>query len=90
MNKDTNKIENLLDEDILEEEEADDIDTDAPLDELSGKKSKPKKNKVTRSAGAKRRLRYRVGFTATILIAVAAVVLLNVVVGIVADRYLTA
>ena len=43
--------------------------------------------KPRRSAGAKRRLRYRAGFTVTIVIAVVAVLLLNVIVGVVADRF---
>lgn len=40
-----------------------------------------------RSAGAKRRLQYRAGFTATIVIAAVLVILLNVIVGVVADRF---
>lgn len=51
------------------------------------KMSKPKKEKKRRTAGAKRRLQYGAGFTATIVIAVALVILLNVIVGIVADRF---
>ena len=43
--------------------------------------------KPRRSTGAKRRLQYRAGFTATIIIAVAVVILLNVIVGVVADRF---
>ena len=43
--------------------------------------------KPRRSAGAKRRLQYNAGFTATIVIAVIAVILLNVVVGVVADKF---
>lgn len=43
-----------------------------------------KKAKAPRN---KRRLRYRIGFSATIAIAVVAVILLNVIVGVVADRF---
>lgn len=43
--------------------------------------------KTRRSNGAKRRLQYRAGFTATIVIAVALVILLNVIVGVVANRF---
>ncbi len=43
--------------------------------------------KTSRSAGFKRRLRYRAGFAAVIAIATAIVVLLNILVGVLADRY---
>ncbi len=45
------------------------------------------KEKKTRSAGAKRRLRYRAGFTAVIAIAAVAVVLFNVLIGLLADKF---
>ena len=48
---------------------------------------KKKENTPVKSAGHKRRLRFRAGFTAVIVVAVAAVLLLNVIVGLVADRY---
>lgn len=72
MNKDINEVEKTLDE----------ADTTT-----SSKQSKPKKVKKQRTAGAKRRLQYRAGFTATIVIAAVLVVLLNVIVGVLADRF---
>ena len=81
MNKDINEIDKILDE-------AETIEAADAADELGDNKpNKPKKEKKRRSAGAKRRLQYNAGFTATIVIAVVAVILLNVVVGIVADRF---
>lgn len=72
MNKEINEIDKILD----------------VTDELSDTKpSQPKKEKKRRSAGAKRRLQYRAGFTATIVIAVALIILLNIIVGVVADRF---
>ncbi len=86
MNKENNEINEILDEiETIETDTADEIDVAASLDEPSGKK--PKKEKKHRTAGAKRRLQYRAGFTATIVIAVALVILLNVIVGVVADRF---
>ena len=99
MNKENNEIEKILDtaeenaeaEDTTAEAEdttEDEIDEAALLDELSGKKpKKAKKEKKRRTAGTKRRRQYRAGFTATIVITVALVILLNVIVGIVADRF---
>lgn len=81
MNKDINEIDKILDE-------TETIEAADAADELGDNKpNKPKKEKKRRSAGAKRRLQYRAGFTATIVIAVALVILLNVIVGIVADRF---
>ncbi len=72
----------------------DTIDEDELLDALGEKKGKKgknikkaKKEKKARSAGAKRRLRYNAGFTAVIAAAIVAIVLLNVLVGVLADRY---
>lgn len=90
VNKDINEIEKILDEAeaVDNDDAADEIDEAALLNELSGKKpKKAKKEKKRRTAGAKRRLQYRAGFTATIVIAVALVILLNILVGVVADRF---
>lgn len=85
MNKENNEIEKILDDTDTADEI---IDEDALLAELGGKKAKkPKKAKKDKPARNKRRLRYRAGFTATIVIAVVAVILLNVIVGVVADRF---
>ncbi len=91
MNNDIEKLDavNEPNEDIVDE--AEDISEDALLDRLSGKKSKkaskPKKTKKARSAGAKRRLRYQANFAAIIAFAAIAVVLLNVLCGVLADKF---
>ena len=89
MNKDINEVEKIVDEAENNAIDAvDEIDEEALLDELSGKKTKKtKKEKIRRTAGAKRRMQYRAGFTATIVIAAVLVVLFNVIVGVVADRF---
>ncbi len=85
MNNDIEKIEAIGEPDEDTVDTAEDIDEAALLDELSGKK--PKKTKKSSSAGAKRRLRYRTAFIATIAVAAVAVILLNVLVGVLADRF---
>ena len=82
MNKENNEIDKILDA-----AETTETTADAANEPESDKPSKPKKEKKRRTAGAKRRLQYRAGFTATIVIAVALVILLNVIVGVVADRF---
>ncbi len=82
MNKEINEIDKILDT-----AETTELTADAANEPENDKPSKPKKEKKRRSAGAKRRLQYRAGFTATIVIAVAVVILLNVIVGVVADRF---
>ncbi len=84
MNKEPNEIEKIESE-VVEAEEAYETDEAELLNEPENKK--PKKAKKVRSAGAKRRLQYHAGFTATIVIAVVLVILLNVIVGAVADRF---
>ncbi len=87
MNKDINEIDKILDEaeTVKTADAVNEIDEAALLNELGG--NKPKKEKKHRSAGAKRRLQYRAGFAATIAVAAVLVVLLNILVGALADRF---
>ncbi len=80
-----------MNKDIHDIETADVETTDAVAAEAdtipAADDQKAKKVKKTRSAGAKRRLRYRANFAAVIAIAAVAVILLNVLVGMLADRF---
>ena len=88
MNKDNREFIEASNETVTAADQTDAIDRTAPLDESNDKKAKSvKKAKKAKAPRNKRRMRYRASFAATIAVAAVAVVLLNVVAGLVADHF---